>query len=47
MAIDLQNLSNREKILVAIVVLVFVGGGYGLLRAKPMIKSIADMKAAT
>lgn len=44
---NFKGLSSREKILAAIVVLVFVGGGYGLLRAKPMLKAIADTKTAT
>ncbi len=43
---NFNHLSNREKVLVGIVVLVFVGGGYGVLRARPMLKAIADMKVA-
>jgi len=43
----LKNLSLREQVLLLIVAIVLVGGGYGLLRAMPAMKSLKAMSEST
>lgn len=43
----LKTLSTREQVLVLIVALVLVGGGYGLLRAMPAMKALKAMAEST
>lgn len=42
---NLRNISTREQILIFIVAVVFVGGGYGLLRYRPALAVLAQLQA--
>lgn len=41
-----DKLTNREQILIFIVILTFVGGGYGLLRFVPALKKQGELQAS-
>jgi len=41
----LDKISNREQVLILIVVITFVAGGYGLLRFVPQTKQLAELQA--
>lgn len=43
---NLRNLSTREQVLIFIVAVTLVGGGYGLLRYRPALKALGELKAA-
>jgi len=43
----LKQMTLREQVLVMITATVFVGGAYGLLRVKPALKSLADLRTQT
>lgn len=43
---NLRNISTREQVLIFIVALTLVGGGYGLLRYRPALKALGEMTAA-
>lgn len=44
---NLKQMTMREQALIFITALVFVGGGYALLRAKPAIKAMGELRAQT
>lgn len=44
---NLKQMTTREQVLIFLTAVVFVGGGYGLLRAKPAIKSLTELRAQT
>lgn len=43
----LKTISTREQVLILVVALVLAGGGYGLLRAMPALKSLKSMADST
>lgn len=43
---NLKSMSTREQVLVAIVIFTLVGGGYGLFRYRPALKSLGELQAA-
>lgn len=43
---NLRNISTREQILIFIVALTVVAGGYGLLRYRPALKTLAELQAS-
>ncbi|WP_036299709.1 hypothetical protein [Methylotenera sp. L2L1] len=43
---NLRNISTREQILIFVVALVFIGGGYGLLRYRPALAELAKLQAS-
>lgn len=42
---NLRQISTREQILIFIVAVVFIGGGYGLLRYRPALAELAKLQA--
>jgi Tfp pilus assembly protein PilO len=42
----LDKISNREQVLIFIVVTTFVAGGYGLFRFMPQLKALTELQAA-
>lgn len=44
---NLKQMTLREQALIFVTVLVIAGGGYGLFRAKPALKAIADLRTQT
>jgi hypothetical protein len=43
---NLRNISTREQILIFIVALTVVAGGYGFLRYRPALKALAELQAS-
>lgn len=43
----ISQMTPREQVLVMITALIFFGGAYGLLRAKPALKALTDLRTQT
>jgi hypothetical protein len=43
---NLRNISTREQVLIFLVLVTFIGGSYGLLRYRPALVALAELKAS-